>query len=758
MVEEKGPSIVQRRQQLSALQEGTQEQESDHEDEEKSMKPTDETPTAAPGCSRDSLVSQPVNESPFILVESRKQRAARRRKLLSEANPKPVKEVRVRKTFPPSILLTGHEHPSRWDDVRQEAIRQVFPTCVHAFLHEWGGIRVQFETREAAKKAVRVMSLAVLRTKLGARTRVRREGAQTKLALVGLPRNVNDGDILRSFQHSQGEAQILACRGGRHSHKKTIILTVPEQKCEMLIKAGEIQLGPFLKARVEHPHEPKRRQCFFCQSWQHLSRTCPEKKPTCRKCSGRHESRMCTSNRKRCANCGKQHFASSIECEHNPNKRLHERLMKERKQLAQAVRTSQASKPTKVPSVRSAKHTTQCSSVGQACSGSKRQWRPKRLQEKSSQAHNLNRCEEPHRKPTSAAVQRRWQPKRHQKKATQTETSCGTHRCADETVFSLVTRDLADRKQEPALHFMREALYQSGIVWAAEIVTHELTQLAAEEAAAGKRHEDADAERQIVAEEAAACKRHEDAGTERQLTVEEAAARKRHDDANAERHLAAEEAAARKHHEDDEAERQLAAEEAAARKRHEDADAERQLTAEEAAARKRHEDADAERQLAAEDATATEAASHKVPKTSLVQTPRRSSRRRRKPYFFTPSKFNAMVPVRGKVNFDAGRRSNPSPVQPTVRRSARRLGNSSYMASCLGYKTPQKHRKIQKGKVVFRFAKRRAKGKRQGSEHVAIEKPPKRLKKHNMRPSVSEEAAAKAELPPNVLTNASSQH
>ena len=412
-----------------------QDDDCDHKGEEKSMQVPDETPRNAPDLeSRSSK----VNENPFILVQSRKQRAAERRKKNCDALSKNLAVTRFdRKSYPPSILLTGHEHPKRWDVTRQEDVQRFFPSCTHAFLHEWGGIRVQFKSEESAKSAMAAVSQSMLRSKLGEGTKIYRSGAQTKIALTKVPRNVSTGDILHNFRQKHGYAHFVSSRGGRESRTHTLIFSVTEQKCADLKKAGHVMLGPFLRLNVEEPHAPKKRQCFYCQSWLHISRFCSAQKPQCRKCAGFHESRLCTSSRKKCANCGKHHFASSIECPRNPNRSKHESRQKQRQINTRGSNNRHSGEvKTQVP---------------------------------AAPSHGVSdqRREKP--------LKRVWKVKRHQTKSTQTTFVDIIRSNTSEALLDTLAHELAARKENTALHFIRECLYKRGLSWGVDIITKVLT-------------------------------------------------------------------------------------------------------------------------------------------------------------------------------------------------------------------------------------------------------------------------------------------
>jgi len=88
-----------------------------------------------------------------------------KRKGSTRGKPNKVRE------FPPSLLITEHDHPTRWDTERQQSVQQLFSTSTNAFVHEWGGIRVQFASVEEAAKALETVDKVAVARNLDSRPR-----------------------------------------------------------------------------------------------------------------------------------------------------------------------------------------------------------------------------------------------------------------------------------------------------------------------------------------------------------------------------------------------------------------------------------------------------------------------------------------------------------------------------------------------------------------------------------------------------------
>ena len=423
------------------------------------------------------------DDASFTVVVSRNAR----KKMAKERN---RVEKSSGKSFPPSIVLTGCTDPNRWDLQRQTVIKEIFPKCCHAFLHRWGGIRIQFKTEEEAKAAMGSLNKKEFCEKLGPGTVASRPGAKNRIALVQVPKSIQICDILRSLNEKHGGVKLVTSRGGRHSRKHTLILTVPEDVREQLIRAGVAQIGPFLSAKVEEPHQLMHRQCHYCQSWSHISKFCTEKRPTCRKCAGRHKSSECISKRVKCANCGLAHFSSAIVCAVNPNRKMHEQRKK-----ARAKTRSHTHPPLHIGPER-------CQKTHQP----KLPQRGSRLLHHSKAVRNLDcQVRKPQKmmdrvnglptKPLRSTKKRQSTKKPSRPQLTQSTKKAKfvwrkkvpKHTCVaaaypngrgalgSEKLLSIITTALVKHNEETALHSIRDALHLNGATWAANQVTSALT-------------------------------------------------------------------------------------------------------------------------------------------------------------------------------------------------------------------------------------------------------------------------------------------
>ena len=59
-------------------------------------------------------------------------------------------------------------------------------------------------------------------------------------------------------------------------------------------------------------------QCYNCQDWGHMSKSCRATRPVCAKCAGEHDTSKCTlrAGNMKCANCNGPHPTYSKDCPH----------------------------------------------------------------------------------------------------------------------------------------------------------------------------------------------------------------------------------------------------------------------------------------------------------------------------------------------------------------------------------------------------------------------------------------------------------
>ena len=91
-------------------------------------------------------------------------------------------------------------------------------------------------------------------------------------------------------------------------------------------------------------YNPPILRCYQCQRIGHMASGCTAR-PRCLVCGGGHDKNNCDAQIRKCANCGGPHIASSMDCKHNLQVKLRDRLIRTGISYANAAKQSTLEHP-----------------------------------------------------------------------------------------------------------------------------------------------------------------------------------------------------------------------------------------------------------------------------------------------------------------------------------------------------------------------------------------------------------------------------
>ena len=141
-------------------------------------------------------------------------------------------------------------------------------------------------------------------------------GTRRTFILMGVPRCITEKLLLQDEQVLEAERMTRwnsAAKLAVPTDMVKIVLTGKQHPARFSRGYGSYRMRPFVKAP---------QQCFNCQRFGHMARTCWRENQTCRYCAGSHPSSQCKGDSQvtlKCANCGEGHATTSKACPQKAN-------------------------------------------------------------------------------------------------------------------------------------------------------------------------------------------------------------------------------------------------------------------------------------------------------------------------------------------------------------------------------------------------------------------------------------------------------
>ena len=136
-------------------------------------------------------------------------------------------------------------------------------------------------------------------------------GTRRTFILMGVPKCITEKLLLQDEQVLDAERMTRwdsAAKVAVPTDMVKVVLSGKQHPARFSRGYGSYRMRPFVKAP---------QQCFNCQRFGHMARTCWRDTQTCRYCAGSHPSSQCKGDSQvtlKCANCGEGHATTSKAC------------------------------------------------------------------------------------------------------------------------------------------------------------------------------------------------------------------------------------------------------------------------------------------------------------------------------------------------------------------------------------------------------------------------------------------------------------
>jgi hypothetical protein len=214
------------------------------------------------------------------------------------------------------VTISRVENPSKLRSPFElkKSVLKTSPDATDARLLPLGDVRVYFPSNEKV-----LCSLNSKADTFGVDAKVGRTYEIGHKAVIHNDSSLKtEENIKESLQSMSCNTDFLKIVGNRNypTRAKVFVTLTSKEERDRLVSKGNIAIG-FEIHRVSAYDRPKIIQCYKCQGFGHVSRTC-NKSSKCLHCAGDHRSIDCNqkevSSKIKCVNCTGKHKSNSTTC------------------------------------------------------------------------------------------------------------------------------------------------------------------------------------------------------------------------------------------------------------------------------------------------------------------------------------------------------------------------------------------------------------------------------------------------------------